>query len=303
MKHPDFIIKVWNKAWQKQIERRSIYSRCQVVLKFYKLLIIKEITRMKKLLVTAAAIAVMATSITANAVSNYNGAVLPNQPSQNITAVADKGVSADDTVNVGSIEYTRTSFVFTGTGETIVTESWLDPETLEGKTNEVETSAGNKVEKNYTVYRKDGAKHYINIQRDQNGKAVSAIDFSYSDGRAKENSEDLKRYDIFAGRKAMYKDMTFWKDKGTVASEGKSLRMLLCGDEKNGNTTIVYIDESTGFPVKEEAFVDGKPFSTMTYEFKYVESDDKLFDADTEGVEVESEYVEELNEKALELKK
>jgi len=193
----------------------------------------------------------------------------------------------DDKVNTGSIEYTRTTFVFTNTGETIVTETWLSPETLEGKTNEIVTSADNKVEKNYTAYTKDGAKHYINIQRDQNGKAVSGIEFYYSDERAKENSEDLKRYDIFEGRKAMYKDMTFWKDKGTVASGGKSLRMLLCGDEKNGNTTIVYVDESTGFPAKEESFVNGKPHSTMTYEFRYVESDDKLFDADTEGVEVE----------------
>lgn len=192
----------------------------------------------------------------------------------------------DNNVNAGLVEYTKTIFKFKDSGETIVTEAWLNPKTLEGKTNYIVTLADHTVEKNFTAYTMNGAKHYINILRDKSGKAESGSQFYYSDERAKENAENLIQYDVFAGRKEMYMDMTFWKDKGKIISDGKTLKKLLCGDEQNGNTTMVFIDESTGFPVKEEAYVRGKQFSTMTYEFKYVVSNDKLFDASTEGVDL-----------------
>lgn len=259
---------------------------------------------MKKILITTAAIAVIATSFTTYAVSNSSTPVILNQPSQIETVVEEKDPAAGDKENVGIIEYTKTSFEFKESGETIVTEFWLDPVTLEGKTHEIVTSVDNSIEKNFTAYTKDGAKNYINILRDQNGKAVGGRKFCYSDERAQENAENLKKYDVFSGRQAMYQDMTFWKDKGTITTEGKTLKKLLCGDEKNGNITIVYVDESTGFPVKEEAFVNGKPFSTMNYEFKYVDKDDKLFDASMEeGIDLNSLDMENICEKVQALKK
>ncbi|WP_313561618.1 response regulator [Ruminiclostridium cellobioparum] len=111
------------------------------------------------------------------------------------------------------------------------------------------------------------------------------------------NAGDLKKYDIFAGRKAMYEDASFWTDKGTVTSDGKTLKKILCGNEQEGNTTCVYIDEATGFPAKEESYEKGKLISTMTYEFKYAERDEKLFDASGEGVKLEQLDMNKMSEK------
>lgn len=108
---------------------------------------------------------------------------------------------------------------------------------------------------------------------------------------------DLKKYDIFAGRKAMYEDASFWTDKGTVTSDGKTLKKILCGNEQEGNTTCVYIDEVTGFPAKEESYEKGKLISTMTYEFKYADRDEKLFDASGEGVKLEQLDMNKMSEK------
>ncbi len=111
------------------------------------------------------------------------------------------------------------------------------------------------------------------------------------------NAGDLKKYDIFAGRKAMYEDASFWTDKGTVTSDGKTLKKILCGNEQEGNTTCVYIDEVTGFPAKEESYEKGKLISTMTYEFKYADRDEKLFDASGEGVKLEQLDMNKMSEK------
>lgn len=111
------------------------------------------------------------------------------------------------------------------------------------------------------------------------------------------NAGDLKKYDIFAGRKAMYEDASFWTDKGTVTSDGKTLKKILCGNEQEGNTTCVYIDEATGFPAKEESYEKGKLISTMTYEFKYADRDEKLFDASGEGVKLEQLDMNKMSEK------
>lgn len=94
--------------------------------------------------------------------------------------------------------------------------------------------------------------------------ADSGEEFYYPQEVADANADDLRKYETFAGRKEMYRDMSFWKDKGTVEEESKTLKRLLCGSEKEGNTTVVYIDEATGLPVREEAFVNGKPFSVLS---------------------------------------
>jgi DNA-binding response OmpR family regulator len=44
------------------------------------------------------------------------------------------------------------------------------------------------------------------------------------------NAGDLRKYDTFSGCKAMYEDASFWTDKGTVTSDGKTLKKILCGN-------------------------------------------------------------------------
>ena len=212
-------------------------------------------------------------------------------------ATAEIKTVSEDKEREAKLEYTKTSFVFQDSGETIVTETWMDPVTLENRTNYIVTSASGKIEKNFTYYTNDGAKHHINIFRDENGKAVDGQEFYYSQEKADTNAEDLKKFDVFAGRKVMYEDAAFWTDKGTVISDGKTLKKILCGNEQEGNTTCVYIDEVTGFPVKEESYEKGKLISTMTYEFKYADRDEKLFDASGEGVKLEQLDMSKMSEK------
>ena len=215
----------------------------------------------------------------------------------------NKQLNIGDYKNADQIEYKRTSFVFQDSGEAIVTETWIDPVTLENRTNYIVTSASGKIEKNFTYYTNDGAKHHINIFRDENGKAVDGQEFYYSQEKADTDAGDLRKYDTFAGCKAMYEDAAFWTDKGTVTSDGKILKKILCGNEQEGNTTCVYIDEATGFPVKEESYGNGKLISTMTYEFKYADRDEKLFDAIGEGVKLKQLDVNKVSKKLKEAHK
>ena len=264
---------------------------------------------MKKIIIATAVAAVMTTSIAVYAAANADdkSAASLQTPTQTLAldnkvigdnqAAAEIKTVSEDKAKEAKLEYTKTSFVFQDSGETIVTETWMDPVTLENRTNYIVTSAAGKIEKNFTYYTNDGAKHHINIFRDENGKAVGGQEFYYSQEKADTNAEDLKKYDIFAGRKAMYEDAAFWTDKGTVTSDGKILKKILCGNEQEGNTTCVYIDEATGFPVKEESYEKGKLISTMTYEFKYADRDGKLFDAGGEGVKLEQLDMNKMSEK------
>ncbi|EMS72568.1 hypothetical protein [Ruminiclostridium cellobioparum] len=151
--------------------------------------------------------------------------------------IGNKPLNAGDYKNAGPIEYKRTSFVFQDSGEASVTETWMDPVTLENRTNYIVTSVSGKIEKNFTYYTNDGTKHHINIFRDENGKAVGGQEFYYSQEKADTDAGDLRKYDTFAGCKAMYEDASFWTDKGTVTSDGKTLKKILCGNEQEGNTT------------------------------------------------------------------
>ncbi|EMS72552.1 hypothetical protein [Ruminiclostridium cellobioparum] len=55
--------------------------------------------------------------------------------------------------------------------------------------------------------------------------------------------------------------------------------------------------------MKEESYESGKLISTMTYEFKYADRDEKLFDASGEGVKLEQLDMNKVSKKLKEVTK
>lgn len=225
-----------------------------------------------------------------NVVMAENGAQNTPQESKLAQAVID---------SQGTIEYRKTTHTITENDKfsdekSFIAETWLDPKTLENREDCKIISGENDFTDFQSTYVKNNGSEAITIQRDQNGNAVSGTVTKLSQKAADKNFLVIK-YNSFAASKAIA-SLPEWKNEGIEkASDGKELKKLSQTymnsnpDNVQVKTDLVcYIDTATGFPVREELYQDVDGTMQLiwydTYEYKYVNNDDKLFD--TNGVEL-----------------
>jgi hypothetical protein len=283
---------------------------------YSEIIFMKEIVIMKKTIVGAALIAVMATSITTYAATNFHLGSDSKKGTQ-IIVEGSKQQMQDNTVakmsgveTKGSIEYSKMTYRLVKDGSTSITETWLNLKTfdlredtnyfgiVESKSEVKKTGDPKKdaiiakkmeVTKNnpkYTsTYTEEMGTHYVNIIRDEKGNAVKGNEYEVSKEAGKSDVQNIQKNRTFAAIEASYTNPSVWKDAGTeTTSDGKKLKKVVSGDINDEEMHLLYLNEE-GLPVKSEVYVNGKLFGVATTEYKLLQDDGKVFD--TSGVKLE----------------
>jgi hypothetical protein len=268
----------------------------------------KEIIIMKKTILGAAVIAVVATSISTYAATDFQ-----RNASRKGTQVAVEGSKEQVQNNtVGNIEYSKTTFRSEENGSTSVNETWLNPKTFDfredinrfgevASVKEVpETNSSEKDDamakkealiartenpKYTSTYQENVGKHIVNIIRDEKGNAVNGNEYEVAEENANTDVQDIQKNRTFAGIIASYTNPSVWKDAGTeTTSDGQKLKKVSSGDINGEEMHLLYLNED-GLPVKVELYLNGKLVGVGTTEYKLIQDDGKIFD--TSGVKLE----------------
>lgn len=197
--------------------------------------------------------------------------------------------------NSGTIEYVKTTHTNMQNDDgdkNYVIESWYNLKTNESRNDEKDIS-GNSFTNYKSMYIKDNNEDFINIQRDQNGKALSGT-IEYASKQP--NKIKVASHMSFAELKDFY-STSDWKDEGTEkAADGSELKKVSqsyksanAQNEQVNTKNLIYLDEVTGLPVKEEVYQDSNGSMNMlwseNYEYNYVNDDGNIFD--TSGVNLQ----------------
>lgn len=194
----------------------------------------------------------------------------------------------------GTIEYRKTVHTITekdkfSDEKSFVSESWLDPKTLENREDCKILSGENETTDFHSTYIQNNGSDAITVQRDLQGNAVSGTITKLSEGGANKNFLAVTQYRSFAGIKEGLA-VSAWKDEGVEkTSDGKEIKKLSQTymnsnpeNEQVKTNLVCYVDTATGFPVREELYQDVNGTMELiwyeTYEYKYVNNDGKLFD-------------------------
>ncbi|WP_411681303.1 hypothetical protein [Clostridium thailandense] len=266
---------------------------------------------MKRTIIGAAVIAVMVTSITTYAATNFQQGNASNQGTQNLVATGTKQQVTNNTAakanqEEGSIEYSKMTYSTDNGSSKSITETWLNPKTFDlredinnfgvaeseskvEKTGDPKKDAKIEATKNrpkYTsTYTEDMGKHIVNIIRDDKGNAVNGNEYDVAQENAKSDVQGIQKNRTFAAIKASYADPSVWKDAGTeTTSDGKKFKKVQSGDMNGEEMHLLYLNED-GLPVKSEVYVNGKLFGVATTEYKSLKDDGKIFD--TSGVKLQ----------------
>ena len=273
----------------------------------------KEIIIMKKTILGAAVIAVMATSFSAYAASNFHKGSASNKGSQILMAGSKQQVQNNTVAKVkgeatkGIIEYSKETFRSEKNGSTSIEETWLNPNTLDFRDDinrfgvidsgkEIEKTGNSKKDgliargkseniKYTSTYSEDSGKHVVNITRDVKGNAIGGNEYEVPQKGADSDIQDIQKYRSFAGIKASYADPSGWKDAGTeTTADGKKLKKISSGDINGEEMHLLYLNED-GLRVKTELYEKGKLTGVGTTEYKLIQDDGKIFD--TTGVKLD----------------
>ena len=197
--------------------------------------------------------------------------------------------------NSGTIEYVKVTHtnIQKDDGDTsFELEKWYNLKTNESRTDDKDIS-GNSFTNYKSMYIKDNNEDFINIQRDQSGKALSGT-IEYASKQP--NKIKVASHMSFAELRGFY-STSDWKDEGTEkAADGTELKKVSqsymsanAQNEQVNTKLLVYLDEVTGLPVKEEVYQDSNGSMNMlwseNYEYKYVNDDGSIFD--TSGVNLQ----------------
>lgn len=228
--------------------------------------------------------------------------------SEKSTVAVDSQNTPDQTLNnvQGTIEYIKTTHIKTADNsfdfeKNFIEETWQDPKTFENRADFKIMGGDNKLTDFHSNYLTNDGK-IITIQRDDNGAAVSGTIAQNPKFVADKNLSHLQRSSFASIKENFLKqDWTKqdWKEEGIEnTADGKTLKKLsktyktASPENIQVDTKLVaYLDETSGFPVKEELYQDVNGSMKMiwydTYEYKYVNNDGKLFD--TTGVELKDQ--------------
>jgi hypothetical protein len=222
---------------------------------------------------TAAALAVSGT----DAVPKDTVMTAPAAPSPSEAAVAPQG----------TIEYSTDAYSRADGSQDFTIERWFDPATKDMRSDLKEFNSDHQVTRYQSTYYL-GGNEIIIIQRDlNNGNALSGTIMTRED----QPTLFLKigGFGGFDQVKSSFTD-TRWTSIGTEqTSDGKTLTKMAAeiyqsyiSDTTQANMQLImFIDQETGLPVKEELYEDStgsyKLFSTDTNEYKYVADDGTIF--------------------------
>lgn len=197
--------------------------------------------------------------------------------------------------NSGTIEYvkiTHTNIQKDDGDTSFELEKWYNLKTNESR-DDAKDISGNGFTNYKSIYMKNNNEDLIEIQRDQNGNAINGTIENVSE---QPFAIKLAKHMSFAELKDFY-STSDWKDEGTEkAADGSELKKVSqsyksanAQNEQVNTKNLIYLDEVTGLPVKEEVYQDSNGSMNMlwseNYEYKYVNDDSNIFD--TSGVKLQ----------------
>jgi len=190
-------------------------------------------------------------------------------------------------VTQGTIQYCMDTYSRADGSQNTTIESWYDPATKDMRSDLKEYNSDNQVTRYQSTYYQGGNEINI-IQRDLNtGAPLNGTIITREDQPA-----IFLKYDGFGGFDSVKTEYTtsHWTSIGTEqTSDGKTLNKIsapICQSSNINDTQvniqrIVYLDQATGLPVKDELYEDStgqyKLFSTFTNVYKYVTDDGTIF--------------------------
>ncbi|WP_026883965.1 hypothetical protein [Clostridium akagii] len=262
---------------------------------------------MKKTILGAALVAVMATSVTSYSATNVHQTSDSNKGTQISLAGSKQQVQNSAAAKVsgettqGVIEYSKRTEI-SKDGSKSIEETWVNPNTFDFrddinnvwvndsqfKETDAQIAKTKQAKANIVKYSStyNEGKHVVNITRDDNGNAVKGNEYQITQKEADSEIQDIQKNRSFAGIKALYADSSVWKDAGTyTTSDGKKLKKVSSGDI-NDEMHVIYLNED-GLPVKVDVYLKGKLTnggSTTEYEYKLIQDDGKIFN--TSGVKL-----------------
>ncbi|NIK71876.1 hypothetical protein [Paenibacillus sp. BK720] len=204
------------------------------------------------------------------------------------SAPAESPVVAD--ITQGTIEYSKDTYSRTDGSQNFTLEHWFDPQTKDFRSDLMEYSSEHQLVRYQSTYYLNGFNELVVIQRDKDGKPLSAKTLQRSDDPTAFEKLDQKNL-AFSGVKNNYK-ASYWTSVGTEqAADGKTLNKIMdsyqsyIDDNTQANMQyVVYLDQESGLPAKEELYEDStgtfKLFSSDTNEYKYVANDSSIFHED-----------------------
>ncbi|ACT01832.1 hypothetical protein [Paenibacillus sp. JDR-2] len=207
-----------------------------------------------------------------------------------ITATAPTDSSVVSDIPQGTIEYSKDTYSRTDGSQDFTMEHWYDPQTKDFRSDLMEYSSDHQLLRYQSTYYLNGFNELVVIQRDKDGNPLSAKTLKRSDDPSAFEKLDQKNL-AFSGVKDNYK-ASYWTSVGTEqAADGKTLNKIMdsyqsyIDDNTQANMQyVVYLDQESGFPAKEELYEDStgtfKLFSSDTNEYKYVANDGSIFHAD-----------------------
>ncbi|MBB3128219.1 hypothetical protein FHS19_002873 [Paenibacillus rhizosphaerae] len=217
---------------------------------------------------------------------------IPKNTVMTAPALTDTSVTSSDKAQ-GTIEYGKTTYSRTDGSQNVTMEHWYNPQTKDFRSDVRDYSADHQLLSYKSTYFLNGNNVMVVIQRDPNGDPVSGKMLKRSDDPKPFEPSDKKNLG-FSGVKNNYK-ASYWTSVGTEQTPGgKTLNKLMRDSYQSyidDNTLanmqyIVYVDQKSGFPVKEELYEDStgtfKLFSSDTEEYQYVSDDGSIFN--TSGV-------------------
>ena len=248
-----------------------------------------EAFKRKKMAGTVLASALVIGSLGTITAFAANGSdAIPKNTVMTASAPTDASIAPQDAQ--GTVEYGKDTYARTDGSQNFTMEHWFNPQTKDLRTDLAEYSSDHQLLRYQSTYYVNGGNDMVVIQRDQNGAPVS--------GKTLKRTDDSKSFDIikqknpgFDSEKENYK-AAYWTSVGTErTSDGKTLNKLMnsyqsyINDDTQANMQyIAYVDQASGFPVKEELYEDStgtfKLFSTDTEEFRYVSDDGSIFATD-----------------------
>ncbi|SFD74842.1 hypothetical protein SAMN05216378_1250 [Paenibacillus catalpae] len=216
--------------------------------------------------------------------ANGNDAI-PKNTVITASAPTDKRITSD--IAQGSIEHSKDTYSRTDGSQNFTLEHWYNPQTKDFRTDIMDYSSDHKLLRYQSTYYLNGFNDMVVIQRDQNGNPVSGKILKRADDPSAFEKLDQKNL-AFSGVKDNYK-ASYWTSVGTEqTSDGKTLNKVMNSYQSNINDNtqanmqyIVYLDQESGFPVKEELYEDStgtfKLFSSDTNEYQYVSDNGSIF--------------------------
>ena len=266
---------------------------------------------MKKTILGAVLVAVMATSFTAYAATNFNQASVSSKSTQILVAGSKQQLKSNTVAKVsgeatkGNIEYSKTTFRSQKNGSTSIEETWLNPNTFDfrddinnvgvnesdlkidaaslAKMKKTQAQAQADVVKYSSTYNE--GKHVVNIIRDDIWNAVKGNEYEVTQKEADSEIQDIQKNRTFAAIKASYADSSVWKDAGTeTTADGKKLKKISSGNINGDEMHLLYLNKD-GLRVKTELYVKGKLVGVGTTEYKLIKDDGKIFE--TSGIKLE----------------